>query len=270
MSKYNRIVSIPVESIPKEEIKEAIHEWAEGDDAMERLLWACYEKGIKTGGCHAGAKPYIDFKYQENLNKLIPLFEVTQKVVGSQIFIVVDGGNPFSGPDWNLASIGIGIDAEYKDETDVYFDNLTNALEKESSNTHPLLDLLEFFIDKESGLLFRLRHNEDKFIFYVESRQTSKERYNYYSKLFTKSGLIECERKFDDGRHYWKVEDNNIESLLNKIEKIKEYIINNYSLEPEKDEEKIVNWILKARFKKKTLTEEEFDNWLKEEEKRLF
>ena len=45
---------------------------------------------------------------------------------------------------------------------------------------------------------------------------------------------------------------------------------NNYSLEPEKDEEKIVNWILKARFKKKTLTEEEFDNWLKEEEKRLF
>lgn len=63
MSKYNNIKSIPIDSLSKEELKTAIHEWAEGDDAMERLLWAFYNKGIKTNGCHAGTRPYIGIDY---------------------------------------------------------------------------------------------------------------------------------------------------------------------------------------------------------------
>ena len=68
MSKYNNIKSIPIESIPKEEIKIAIKEWAEGNKSLENLLWLCYEKNLKTSGSHAGARPFIDFKYQEGLN----------------------------------------------------------------------------------------------------------------------------------------------------------------------------------------------------------
>ena len=47
MSKYNHIESIPIDSIPQEELAQAIKEWAEGDEAMEKLLWACYNNGIK-------------------------------------------------------------------------------------------------------------------------------------------------------------------------------------------------------------------------------
>lgn len=70
MSKYNNIKSIPIDSIPKEEIKIAIKEWAEGDESMEKLLLTCYDKGIKTSGCHAGAGSYIAFSYQEKINKI--------------------------------------------------------------------------------------------------------------------------------------------------------------------------------------------------------
>ena len=45
---------------------------------------------------------------------------------------------------------------------------------------------------------------------------------------------------------------------------IADYIINEYSLEPESSEDNIVNFILLARFKKKNLSNEEFDKWLKQ------
>ena len=273
MSKYNHIKSIPIESIPKKKIKRAIHEWAEGDDAMERLLWACYDKGIKTAGCHADARPWIDFKYQENLNRIIPFFEVTQEVKGSQILIMVDGGNPFSGPEWFLSAILVGIDVEYKDEVDVYFDKLTEAIEKDFKKTHPLLELLEFFLNKESSLLFRFRHKQDDtYVFYIEAH-VIRERYEYYDKVFKKAGLIEIVNKSPDGlrdRYGWKIEDTNLEKIWKRIEKAKDIIIKEYSMEPEEDEERIVDFVDKTRLKKKTLSEKEFNKWLKKKKKELF
>ena len=271
MSKYNRIVSIPIESIPEKDIKKAIHQWAEGDDSMEKLLLACYEKGIDTSGCHAGARPWIDFKYQDNMNRLIPLLEVTQKVEESQIVIMVDGGNPFSGPEWYLSSIGMGIDTMYKDEADVYFDSLTNALEDDSNKTHPVLELLEFFLNKESGIVLRFRHNKNnKFVFYIEAR-ISDERCKYYDNLFKKAGMEETiNNTGDDKRHAWKIEDDRLENILKRIENAKDIITKEYDLKPEEDEEKIFAYTLKARYKMKTLTEKEFEEWLKQEKKRLF
>ena len=83
MSKYNNMTSIPIDSIPKEEIAVAIKEWAEGDESLEKLLWCCYEKGIKTDGCHAGSHPYIAFCYSDDLDKLSCFFDVTQKTTDS-------------------------------------------------------------------------------------------------------------------------------------------------------------------------------------------
>lgn len=274
MSKYNHIKSIPIESIPKNELKRAIHEWAEGSKGMEKFLWTCYEKGIKTSGCHAEARPWISFKYQENLNKIVPLLEKTQEILDSQILIMVDGGNPFSGPEWYLPSIAVGIDSIIKKEVEAYFNDLDKVLNKNNNNkTHPMIDLLNFFLDKETGLLLRLKHTkDDKFIFTLEARQAIQERLDYYNDIFIKAGLIPIPFDIEVCPNYeWKIESDNFEDMLNKLNKTKEYIIKNYSLEPEIKEENIKNFILLSRFKRKELNQEELEkylnNYLKERQK---
>lgn len=273
MSKYNHIKSIPIESIPEEEISIAIKEWAEGDDAMEKLLWACYKKGIKTSGCHAGGNPYISFKYQNNIERLIPLLEVVQKELGSQIFINIDGGNPFSGPEWDIASIAVGKFTMYQDEADPFFDKLTDSLEKDSDNKeHPMLKLLEFLQGKETSLLLRYRHiKEDNYAFYIESRQINNSRYKYYHELFSNAGLIE-EQNGKGVRplcHGWKMEADSIQDFFSKLSNIAEHIIREYSYEPPKTEDEIVGFTSRARFKKKKLSEEEFEEWLHKERIRM-
>ena len=266
MSKYNHIKSIPIDSIPKEEIMQAIKEWAEGDDAMETLLLSCYNKGIKTAGCHAGARPYISFVYQDNLERLIPIFEATQKEKGSQIIIMTDGGNPFSGPEWYLPTIGVGLDTEYKEEADIYFDKLTDSLEKENSNKdHYLLRLLEFLVDKESALTMRFRHTmDDKFSFFFESSGISEERYNYYKEIFSKAGLIVEEKteNLPPDYHGWMIESDNLDDILSKLDYAADYIISNYSLDIPKSEDEILNFKSRALFKRRTLSEKEFNDWI--------
>lgn len=46
-------------------------------------------------------------------------------------------------------------------------------------------------------------------------------------------------------------------------------IIEEFSLEPETEEEKIIAFILIARFKRKKLSEKEFSKWLKKMKKQL-
>lgn len=175
---------------------------------------------MKTSGCHAGAGPFISFKYQENIDKTVGLLNITQNVVSSQIHIMADGGNPFSGPDWFLPTLSIGIDTEYKDEADKYFDALNKKLEETENNkeSHPLLYLMKFFIDKESGLIFRFKHKQDNtFIFYIETLLISDDRYKYYNNLFTKLGLKEVINKIcEDKRYGWKIEEDKLETILKK------------------------------------------------------
>lgn len=266
MSKYNNIKSIPIESIPKKEITKAIKEWSEGDKSMERLLWSCYNKNIKTCGCHAGSRPYIEFKYQENIEKIIPLIEVTQEQLDSQILIMVDGGNPFSGPEWYIPSIGFGLKTEYKDEADTFFDKLTKSLEDENTNNkHFLLELLNFFLEKETSLLLRFIHQKDnKYTFYIESKSITEERYKYYNSLFTKAGLEEGINKNEDmpNSHYWKIESNEISDIINKLNSITEYITNNFSYDIPKSEDEVISLSSLALYKKRILCEEEFNDWL--------
>ena len=265
MSKYNNMISIAIDSIPKEEISRAIKEWAEGDNSMERLLWTCYDKGIKTNGCHAGARPYISFAYQDNLERIIPLFEVTQEQSDSQILIQIDGGNPFSGTEWYIPSILFGINSEYKGETDEYLDKLNESLNIEDENkSNSLLNLLEFLLDKESALLLRFVHDKDnRYHFMIESHRISDNRYRYYNELFKGTELVEENLK--DGpsdKHFWTVGAADLDDILLKIESISKYIINNYSYDVPQNEEDAVSLLSLAKFKRRTLSEEEFDNWL--------
>lgn len=47
MSKYNNMKSIKISSLPKEEIGQAVSEWAQGSKEMENLLWACLKMVLK-------------------------------------------------------------------------------------------------------------------------------------------------------------------------------------------------------------------------------
>lgn len=274
MSKYNNIVSIPIDSIPKNEISIAIKEWAEGDDAMERLLWACYERGIKTSGCHAGARPFIDFNYQDKISEISSLIDVTQKIKGSQILLRADGGNPFSGPEWYMPYIGLAFNTEYKNEADICFDKLIEALEKINikEEKHILIKLLEFLIGKESGLTLRFKHTEeDKYEFLIEALSLGEKKNNYYNELFTNAGLEEVpiDKEFSS-MHEWKIESDSLKDISLQMESIIDYIINNYSMELPTSEKEIYKFNLKALYMKRTLSEEQFEKWLHKKKKKMF
>lgn len=268
MSKYNHIKSIPIESIPKEEIKMAISEWAEGDKALENLLWICYEKGLKTCGSHAGARPFIDFIYQEELNRLVCLFEKIQTIKGSDIYVQIDGGNPFSGDNFDKASISIGNDCEYKKDTDLFFDMLSETLQKnmDEKKDHPLLKMINFLNEKGTGLRLRFKYNRDNsYEFSIESSILNEDRYKYYSELFKKTNMNEeIINLFDDKKRCnWRIKSNNLEEIIDKMNNISDIIESDFKLEPETDENKIVDFTLLAKYKKQTLSKDDFDNWLK-------
>lgn len=267
MSKYNHMQSIPIESISKEDIAQAIKEWSEDDKSLEQLLWACYEKGIKTDGCHAGSHPYISFKEQEGLNQITNLLNITQEKESSQILISVDGGNPFGGDDWTKATVLLGLDTKYQEEADAYFDELTRGVKESNGNqNHQLLELLDFFAGKESSLFLRFRHtNDGQYIFNIESRDIPNDRYSYYNDVFTKAGLIETESPITNNtRHDWQIESDSLNDMLEKLNTISKYIIENYSLEAPKSEDEILNFNMEARFKQRTMSKEEFEAWLGE------
>lgn len=274
MSKYNHIKSIPIESIPQEEIKMAISEWAEGDKALENLLWICYEKGLKTSGSHAGARPFIDFKYQEGLNKIVCLFEKIQTIKGSDIYIQIDGGNPFSGDDFDKAFISLGNDSEFKEDVDSFFDMLSETLQKnmDEKKDHPLLKILNSLNDKGTSLRLRFKYNRDgNYEFSIESSIINEDRHNYYSELFKKTNMNEeIINMFEDKKRYnWRIKSNNLEEIMEKMNNISDVIESDFKLEPETDENKIIDFTLLAKQKKQTLSKNAFDNWLKAKREEL-
>lgn len=269
MSKYNHMMSIPVESVPEEEIETAIKEWAEGNEPLERLLKECYKRGIRTNGCHGKVNPYIDFIYQDNLERINSLFKVIETTPNSQVLVSVDGSNPYSGPEWDKSVIDFSLYTKYKDEADSFFDSLKEALKEDKTEiNNPFYDLLYFFQNKESGLQFRFMNvDNNKYDFIVESFKLE-DRYSYFNKLFTESGLKEI--KTDHPRYYWGITSNDLSTIKEKIEDVSKYIIKNYNFEAPQKEEDIKNFHLLARYKKKNMSEEDFYEWLDNERKNNF
>ena len=281
MSKYNHIHSIPIESIPKEEIAIAINEWAEGDEAMERLLWACYENGVKTDGCHTGMCPYLGLKYTGSNDKVIKLLAACINIEESQIFISPDGGNPISGEDWYITNIGIGFETESIEKSSENFDTLSSALNndtslKEKELVSLLLKLSDFLVDKESALKLRFNYSENKYSFSIECTPVNEEVSIYFDKLFKEANFFEAENPVKESkRRFWKIESDNLDDMINKLHESINYIINNYSLEPPTREEDITDLHQLARFKRKEFgndvgSYERFVAWYEQKQEEIF
>lgn len=281
MSKYNHIHSIPIESIPKEEIAIAIKEWAEGDEAMERLLWACYENGVKTDGCHTGMCPYLGLKYTGSNDKVIKLLAACINLEESQIFISPDGGNPISGEDWYITNIGIGFETESIEKSGKNLDTLSSALNndtslKEKELVSLLLKLSDFLVDKESALKLRFNYSENKYSFSIECTPVNEEVSIYFDKLFKEANFFEAENPVKESkRRFWKIESDNLDDMINKLRKSINYIINNYSLEPPTREEDITDLHQLARFKRKEFgndvdSYERFVAWYEQKQEEMF
>lgn len=281
MSKYNHIHSIPIESIPKEEIAIAIKEWAEGDEAMERLLWACYENGVKTDGCHTGMCPYLGLKYTGSNDKVIKLLAACINIEESQIFISPDGGNPISGEDWYITNIGIGFETESIEKSGKNLDTLSSALNndtslKEAELISLLLKLSDFLVDKESALKLRFNYSENKYSFSIECTPVNEEVSIYFDKLFKEANFFEAENPVKESkRRFWKIESDNLDDMINKLRESINYIINNYSLEPPTREEDITDLHQLARFKRKEFgndvdSYERFVAWYEQKQEEMF
>lgn len=281
MSKYNHIHSIPIESIPKEEIAIAIKEWAEGDEAMERLLWACYENGVKTDGCHTGMCPYLGLKYTGSNDKVIKLLAACINLEESQIFISPDGGNPISGEDWYITNIGIGFETESIEKSGKNLDTLSSALNndtslKEKELVSLLLKLSDFLVDKESALKLRFNYSENKYSFSIECTPVNEEVSIYFDKLFKEANFFEAENPVKESkRRFWKIESDNLDDMINKLRESINYIINNYSLEPPTREEDITDLHQLARFKRKEFgndvdSYERFVAWYEQKQEEMF
>lgn len=285
MSKYNHIKSIPVDSIPEEEMTTAIKEWAEDNEAMERLLWNCYKNNIKTNGCHADGSPYLGISYyedDENKNELAKLLMASLAFKDSVILFSPDGGNPLSGDDWYLPTITLGMMDASEQEANSFLNYAADSLEKDKANDNEdeilfsnLINMLDFMINKDSALSFRLNHKtDDKYIFSLEAAPISDTVYLYFNQLFSQVGFEEVKGPDGVKRHNWKIECEDMKSLTEQIQKTANLIINNYSLEPPTSEEEIFNFNQLARFKKREFGDslegkEKMAEWLqmKEEER---
>ena len=280
MSKYNNIMSIPIDEIPKEELPQAIKEWAEGDEAMENLLWAFYHNGIKTTDSHAGAYPYIGFEYdKDKKQKLAAILSTSLLEKGSQISARPDGGSPFSGPTWYKPELGVSFDAKYKDEADKIFEALQNTIEnnnEQNTELQSFLELYEFLIGKYVNLSLKIEHKKDDTYNFTINRTIYEKDYQMFQELnslLTEAGLELQEYGELKDYKLWITSADNIEELNEKINKISEHIINNFAIEKPKSIEETSSYITKAHIKRdeclKNGNEKEFDLWLMQESERL-
>lgn len=274
MSKYNRMASIPISSLSEQELPIAIREWAEGNVYMENLLWACYNNGVETGGCHADASPYISFYLDSKKEEILKLLSVAQNIKGTSFLVMPDGGNPLSGPDWNRPVLSLWFEAQEKREVDFILKKLTLALtsNQEDLNTDnfftQLLDLAYFFTNKESGLDFCSFHNQDdSFSFIMRAEKTN---FEYYNSLLQNAGLQLVETSEYWWCNEWSMEGNEAQALSQKIKTCIASIMQNYSLEKPTEISEEMSFNAIARVKKREFGDslegqEKFAEWLQEE-----
>lgn len=274
MSKYNNIKSIPIDSLSEDELKVAMKEWTEGDDAMEALLWALYHKGIKTSGCHAGSRPYIGMDFEEaSKDDTAILMNAVLSVKDSQIMARPDGGNPFSGDDWYKPDVTVGFNTVYKDDADEKFDMMRRVINGEDDaislfDMSPIHDLISFFINKYTGILIRIKHdNDDNYILSFEcvaKKDSDKLKYFNDSLLglgFTYSSIDEIDR------YFWEFNTNDPQELNSIMRKAVDSLINNFSLKIPAEPEEADTFLAKAHIIRNRSVDE-FYEWLAEEDKK--
>ena len=229
LSKYNNIKSIAIDTLSKDELKVAIKEWSENNEAMENLLWNCYNNKIETNGCHVGEFSYLSLFVNNDKTKIIKLLDTLQNIKNTKIIITPDGGNPFSGPNWYKPELALCLDEKDINETDEILNLLTDSLNNENDNTKEnffsqLLKLHDFFAYKESGLMFEAIYTKEgtyRFTIYLIDR---KNKFEYFNNLFSKAGLIfNTDFKLFDS---WKIETKTKEEIIIQTKEQIDIILN--------------------------------------------
>ena len=279
-SKYNRSTSIPIDSIPKEEITKAIEEWCEGNEHLKRLLWSCYNKGIKTDGCCGDVAYYIEFSYP-NSDKLGSLFDAMYSIPDSEVLISVDGGNIFSTLEWDKSSIGFGVNhkvgtTERASVGNNIFDRLNdtvnNTEDKEQNIDNSILNLISYLKDKETGIMMRFSNTgNNNYSFEIDMPKTNGRLYDQLNGILTGIGVNK--EDIEAPHHIWSINTNNLSDIKSKVDTISERIVNDFKIEPltleeankihEYDEQMPHFWVsnLYAHYMKRTLPENEYLEW---------
>lgn len=274
MSKYNRMASIPISSLSEQELPIAIKEWAEDNVYMESLLWACYNNGVETDGCHADAFPYIGFHLDSKKEGVLKLLNASQNIKGTSFLVMPDGGNPLSGPDWNRPILTLCFDAQEKREIDSILEKLTLSLTSNQENLNTddlfaqLLEIAHFFANKESGLDFCALHNQDDSYSFIT--RAEKLNFEYYNSLLQNAGLQLVETPEDWWCNEWSIEGNDAQSLLSKVKTGIASIMQNYSLEKPTEISEEMSFNAMARIKKREFGDslegqQKFKKWAREE-----
>lgn len=228
--KYNNLSSIDIYSLSNEELKKAIHEWAEGEPVIEELLWKCYNSGVETRGCHAGGRPYLTISADKSTDKVKNMLASVCDVDGFSIIISPDGGNAFSGDNFYKSDLGIVfLKTMYKDEADEIFKKMITSLDeieiKHNKMVNSIIDLYTFFKEKESDLSFRIILDENIFEFSIE--MSSAINYDYYCNIFKNIGLT----MEPNNPGIWYFSSNNVDDFESKLEYVKNILIKEYNLE---------------------------------------
>lgn len=234
---WNRMESIPIKTfISEKALKRAINDWAEGNRYLKNLLWACYENGIETSGCHSGhgrGTPYVDFRIDTTpREKIKPLVSAALSIGNGQVFAMFNG-NPRSGPDWHRPTICM---SPFKiNDSKRFLKELCKAAKADEDvkdeAIENFMNICEFMEDKETPLLFRIIVEDGKkYTIYAECIMNNRD-WDYYDRLFTKASMSYDTNQSDaKWRSDWMVTVNGKEEFAVAIKKLYEAIKNNWTL----------------------------------------
>lgn len=282
MIKYNNMKSIPISSIPKNEMKQAISEWAEGSKNMKKLLWNCLKNNVETNGCHAEKRPYLEIIVNDSHDKVKKMLREVEGINGAEVVIFPDGGNPLSGPNWNVPNLLFSFDTTDEKFGEEIFGRMSKSLKsKDKKNENKegafeqILAFHDFFKDKESGCSFRIKNNDEKYVFSIESYKGERN-LEYFNSLFVKAGLNQIEKEpIDSPLDVWSISSSTPEEFKEKIKKCNETITKEWSLEYPTEISEDMSFNMIAHIKKREFGNspkgnQQFEEWFQAENEKIY
>ena len=186
---WNRGSSIPISDLSKLQLIRAIHEWAEGNRELEKLLWWCHRNGVVTSGCDAGDHhfPYIDFEIEgSSIPNLKRILVATENLDDEATVFLMLVSNPYSGPNWYKPTLAVFPSNKN------FFKDINKSLKKikvVETGFVNILQLHDFFKDKESGLniTFEKKYSSEYSLSF--SSFMNERNWQYYTDLFCEADL---------------------------------------------------------------------------------
>lgn len=271
-SKYNHKESIPLDSIPKKELDQAIKEWSQGSKNMEKLIRKSIANGIETNGCHPWAGPYLDFIFNKNLDAEYKLISSALECEGAQMLFCPDGGNPLSGDNWDKPVVLVGSNSlKTEGEVTSFLDHLSDSFDKEGESNpfyNNLLSLMDWLVGKESRIKIRVTNNNDKYTMIFEFNFLNDDIVDYYKNFFNKTKLIR-NNSFPEEINSYELSNSNQGVLNQALLEIKELFKNDFVSPKSNFEEKGNMYVRNVR---KTFGDTEegislFNNWFEKYKK---